>query len=102
MTLGLLDRLESRFENLIVALDGQDADAIIEAAAAIRPVVNEVENTGAWHGGTEINKRLLELSKLIDASKYRVNMLTDLNRQRAENLTLAAGFDTPSIYRKPL
>ncbi len=100
MTVEILDRLECGFESLIAALDGQDADAIIGAAAAIRPIVIEVESKGAWRDGREIKDRLQSLSKLVDASKYRVNKLTDLSRQRAENLTLAMGQNFSPTYKK--
>ncbi|VAV91415.1 hypothetical protein MNBD_ALPHA04-1615 [hydrothermal vent metagenome] len=100
MTVEILDRLECSFEDLIAALDGQDADAIIDAAAAIRPIVTEVESKGAWRDGGETRARLQSLSKLVDASKYRVNKLTDLSRQRAENLTLALGQNLSPTYKK--
>lgn len=85
----LIKRLENGFVALIAALDGQDADAIIDAAAALRPLMAEVENTGAWRDDEAIRLRVENLSKLISASRYRVNKLTDLNRQRAGNLTAA-------------
>ena len=97
----LIQELEQRFVALIAALDGQNPDEIIDAAAAIRPVMIDVDNAGAWLMSPELRQRAGNLSKLINASRYRVNKLTDLNRQRADNLTQACGRNIPQTYQKP-
>ncbi len=91
MTMELLNRLEAGFEQLVIALDGQDPEGIIAAAAAIRPLVVEIENDGVWHENDLVKKRLISLSKLIDSARFRVNKLTNLNQQRAINLSHALG-----------
>lgn len=100
MTADLLTRLEMGFETLVDALDGQDPDRIIEAASAIRPMVNEIENTGVWHDDHATKNRLLLLSKLIDGARFRVNKLTNLNQQRAINLAHALGGGISPTYDK--
>ena len=97
----ILDRLDTGFGNLIAALDGQDADAIIDAAAAIRPMIVEIESLGAWREDSAGKQRLIGLSKLIDASRFRVNKLTELSQKRAENLTQAMGSRAMPLYQRP-
>ncbi len=98
----LLDRLEQAFNDLNDALDGQDPESIIAAAAAIRPLVSEIEKTGVWHDNDAVKNRLIALSKLIDAARFRVNKLTNLNEQRANNLSLALGVGISSTYDRLL
>ena len=106
----MLACLEQGFENLVAALEGQDPDLIIQAAAAIQPLVTEIEEMGVGSGrgsemirteATVIKDRLTALSKLIDSARFRVNKLTDLNQQRAINLSRALGSASIPTYTKP-
>ena len=101
MTDDVLGRLEQGFEALVSALVGRDAELIIGAAAAIRPLVAEIEETGVWREEVTIRSRLLALSKLIEAARFRVNKLTDLNQQRAINLSRALGSGGFTTYGRP-
>ncbi|GAA0469334.1 hypothetical protein GCM10009096_07830 [Parasphingorhabdus litoris] len=98
----LLNRLEQAFKELNDALDGQDPEHIIAAAAAIRPLVSEIEETGVWTEDPAMKKRLVALMRLIDAARFRVNKLTNLNERRAINLALALGAGTSPTYDKLL
>lgn len=100
MTTDLVNRLEQGFENLANALDGQDPDLIIEAASAIQPLIIEMKKTGVWHESSALKNRLLTLSKRIEGTRFRVNKLTDLNEQRANNLSHAMGAGVSPTYRK--
>ncbi|GAB5483079.1 MAG: hypothetical protein Pars92KO_28360 [Parasphingorhabdus sp.] len=102
MTGDLLSNLEQGFEALVEALDGQDPDQIIAAAAAIRPLVAAVDQTGAWRQSDALKNRVLSLSKLIEAARFRVNKLTNLNQQRAINLSHALGAGIAPTYDRPL
>lgn len=101
MTVDLVSQLEQGFENLTDALDGQDPDLIIAAAAAIQPLIAEMKKTGAWHESSALKKRLLILSKRIESARFRVNKLTNLNQQRANNLSHALGAAVSPTYHKP-
>lgn len=101
MTDDIVGRLEQGFAALVTALDGQDPELIIGAAEAIRPLVAEIEQTGVWREGSAIRERLLTLSKLIEAARFRVNKLTDLNQQRAINLSRALGSARAQTYGRP-
>ncbi|QTD56487.1 hypothetical protein [Parasphingorhabdus cellanae] len=81
------------------ALDGQDPELIIAAAAAIRPLVSEIEKSGVWHDGEGLKDRLVDLTKHIDAARFRVNKLTNLNEQRAINLSHALGTGISPTYK---
>ncbi len=96
----LLDHLEAGFRELVNALDGQDPERIIIAAEAIRPLVSEIEKTGVWHDNHALKAQLIALSNLIDAARFRVNKLTNLNKQRANNLSYALGMGISHIYKK--
>lgn len=102
MTVDLLSNLEREFQALVDALDGQDAEQIIAAAAAIRPLVAEVDQTGVWREGDALKNRVLALSKLIEAARFRVNKLTNLNKQRAINLSHALGAGISPTYSNSL
>jgi len=101
MAADLLDRLEQSFLKLIAALDKQETEAIIDAAAAIRPIVYEVENNGAWYEDKMFRTRLKNLSRLMNSARYRVNKLTDINSHRVQILTQANGAITTQTYQKP-
>ncbi|MEW4468432.1 hypothetical protein AB1K62_11435 [Parasphingorhabdus sp. JC815] len=100
MTGDMIYRLEQGFAELIDALDGQDPELILQAAAMIRPMVKEIEEAGVWHEETTIRSQLITLSKLIEAARYRVNKLTDINQQRAINLSRALGTGVTQTYSK--
>ena len=107
----MLGRLEQGFETLVAALDGQDPELIIIAASALQPLVAEIEEMGVGPGsgpeavwpeaGGAIKTRLLALSKLIESARFRVNKLTDLNQQRAINLSRALGSTGFPTYNRP-
>lgn len=100
MTMDLVSRLEQGFDDLADALDGQDPDLIIAAASTIRPLIAEMKEAGVWHESPALKNRLLLLSKRIESTRFRVNKLTNLNQQRAINLSHALGADILPAYRK--
>tara|TARA_R110000772_G_scaffold205441_3_gene315757 strand:+ start:1185 stop:1493 length:309 start_codon:yes stop_codon:yes gene_type:complete len=100
MTADLVRRLEQGFENLVEALDGQDPDLIIKAASDIQPLIAEMKKTGVWYENSDLQNRFLILSKRIEAARFRVNKLTNLNQQRAINLSHALGSGVFPTYGK--
>lgn len=73
----ILTRLEIGFGNLIRALDGHNADEIIDAAAAVRVLITEVEAQDVWHKDVRSTARINDVTKLIEASRMRVNKLSN-------------------------
>ncbi len=79
-------KLEKGLEALVAALDRQDANAIIDAAAVLRQTVASVEASDAWLDKSAITQELTGLTKLLDISRSTVKILTAINRHRVTKL----------------
>lgn len=100
MDVTLLTRLQDAFEKLSMALSSSAADEIIIAAAAIRPLIEEIENSGNWNRDENSKAMLTDLAKLIEKTRISVNKLADTNRQRADILTNMGGYAPLPIMRE--
>lgn len=100
MGLTLLVRLQDAFEKLSLALGNRAADEIIMAAAAIRPLITEIENSENWHSDETTKAMLGDLAVLIENTRISVNMLADTNRQRADILTNIGSYAPLPVMRE--
>lgn len=82
-----LVRLKDRHVQLISALDGDDVQHIEQAVREFAGALNDVQAQGAWEDRTEVTDTVLDLFRLSEAARIRVNFLTDLNQQRLDALS---------------
>lgn len=80
-----VDEMQARLDALVVALDGQDAGAIVAASEALATAVILFRATPI-PAGSEARARLLigDVLKQLEAAAIRVNILKDWTRQRID------------------
>ena len=100
MDVTLLTRLQDAFKKLSLALGTSAADEIIVAAAAIRPLIEEIENSENWNRNEHSKVMLNDLAELIEKTRISVNKLADTNRQRADILTNMGGYAPLPVMRE--
>jgi hypothetical protein len=98
MSLTALERLEGAHEKLIEALDANDAEAIERRVEALRNAISEVRSMGGWRETPELKTRARRIAQLGEAARIRVNILTDMTRQRLDLLASARGDFRPGTY----
>jgi hypothetical protein len=98
MSLVVLDRLASRHEDLIRALDGNDLKAIEDATLALADAVASARARQEWAAMAEIRERLLSLAALAQAAQIRVNFLTDTIRRRVNAMAALRGAEPAMTY----
>lgn len=99
MSLLVLDRLASRHEALIHALDGNDLGAIETATLALADAVAAARARQDWAATPEIRERLLSLAALAQAAQIRVNFLTDTIRRRVNAMAALRGAEPAMTYQ---
>jgi hypothetical protein len=76
---------------LNAALDSHDVDSIDAANAALAVAVQEVRVAGGWRDRPGLREDFVHVLKLAEASRGRVNALSDLNRRKLDKLVSLAG-----------
>lgn len=82
-----LVRLKALHIEFISALDGDDVQHIEQAVREFAGALNDVQAQGAWEDRVEVTDTVLDLFRLSEAARIRVNFLTDLSQQRLDALS---------------
>ncbi len=101
MSLAALDRLEAAHKSLISALDANDIDAIEARLEQLRAATSAVRAAGGWLDTPQVKERALRIAQLGEATRVRVNFLTDRTRQRLQMLSAARGKAPAGPYPRP-
>ena len=98
MSEAALQQLNDAQAALIVALDGDDVDAIDAANAAVAVAVEQVRVVGGWHDRPGLRDHLITILKTADAARGRVNALADKNRRDLDKLISLGGAPRTLAY----
>jgi hypothetical protein len=93
-----LDRVIACQDEMIDALDSRDVEAIERASVALAEALHSLSGEGAIR---ETDKEKVERALLkADASRIRVNILSDWTRQRIDRLSEIRSGSPPSYCRR--
>ena len=98
MSQAALDRLMTAQDALVIVLDSNKVDAIEAVNAELSLALAEVRALGAWRGRLDLRAQLVRALKTAEASKARLNYLSDSNRRRLERLAVMTGAPLAERY----
>lgn len=101
MSLDALGGLEAAHERLILALDSSDLESIEQRLDEMRLAIGAVRAQGGWRESPQLQERSKRIVQLSEAARIRVNLLTDMTRQRLQMLAAARGEVTGCAYARP-
>lgn len=98
MSAAVLERLSAGFSELLAALDSDDIGAVEAAMSKLRGTLADVRATANWQDNDGIKARIRDIMPLIEAARIRVNVLSDMTRQRIDLLSAHGGRTGTSVY----
>jgi hypothetical protein len=97
LTKHAVETVIERQAQLIAALDAQDAEMVVSAAAALAKAIASLRDAA----GAVDHQRLAHGLKQAEAARIRVKYLTAWNRQKIDRLAELRGQSSGDLYAKP-
>lgn len=96
----LISAAEAQRASLMRALDGHDAQAIEDAAAALASAINALRGLDAGKSAPAVRAHLNQLAADLDVARMRVNFLSDQCRRHISAMAALRGRAIGQTYAR--